>query len=230
VSFGGAGGVHACDLARQLKIRGVLIPPMAGTLSALGMLMADIQLDYVQTVMMPGHTRYDDLNARTQTMVEQGLKDLNQQGVQAEQIAIVCALDMRYRGQSFELVVPLTPDFRNQFDAIHCERYGFDQKDAPTEIVNLRVQAVGYTKPPHLRPVEPGSSDPVEAFWCQRPVVLTNGVEDVPHFRGNLLKPGHRLSGPSIIVQDDTTVYLGPTDMAVVDGYRNLLIDVGSKA
>ena len=230
VSFGGAGGVHACDLARQLNIRRVLIPPMAATLSALGMLMADIQLDYVQTVMMPGHTPYDELDARTQTMVEQGLNDLNRQGVQVEQSAIVCELDMRYRGQSFELVVPLTPEFRNQFDSIHCERYGFDHKDAPTEIVNLRVRAVGFTKPPHLRPEKPGSSDPAEALWCQRPVVLTNGVEAVPHFRGHLLKPGHRLSGPAIIVQDDTTVYLGPTDLAVVDGYRNLLIDVGGEA
>ena len=137
---------------------------------------------------------------------------------------------MRYRGQSFELVVPLTPDFRKQFDDIHRERYGFDHKDAPTEIVNIRVRAVGYTNPPPLRTVEPGPSDPAEAFWCQRPVVLSNGVEDVPHYRGNLLKPGHRLSGSAIIVQDDTTVYLGPTDMAVVDGYRNLLIDVGAEA
>jgi N-methylhydantoinase A/oxoprolinase/acetone carboxylase beta subunit len=204
---------------------------MAATLSALGMLMADIQLDYVQTVMMPGQTRYDDLNARTQHMVDQGLMDLNRHGVQAEQIAIVRELEMRYRGQSFELVVPLTPNFRNQFDDIHRERYGFDHKDAPTEIVNIRVRAVGYTHPPPLRPVKPGpSSDPAEAFWCQRPVALANGVKDVPHYRGNLLKPGHHLSGPAIIAQDDTTVYLGQTDRAVVDGYRNLLIEVGAEA
>jgi N-methylhydantoinase A len=230
VSFGGAGGVHACELARQLKIRAVLIPPMAATLSALGMLLADIQLDYVQTVMMPGHTPYDELDRRIQHMVDQGFKDLNRQGVQAEQMAIVRELEMRYRGQSFELVVPLTAEFRKQFDDIHRERYGFDHKDAPTEIVNIRVRAVGYTHPPPLRTMKPGPSDPAEAFCCQRPVALTNGVEDVPHYRGNLLKPGHRLSGPAIIVQNDTTVYLGPTDRGVVDGYRNLLIEVGAEA
>ncbi len=135
---------------------------------------------------------------------------------------------MRYRGQSFELVVPLTPEFRNQFDDIHRERYGFDHKDAPTEIVNIRVRAVGYTKPPPLPTWQVGPTDPAEAFWCQRPVVLMNGVEDVPHYRGNLLKPGHHLSGPAIILQDDTTVFLGRTDMATMDGYRNLLIDVGA--
>ena len=230
VSFGGAGGVHACDLARQLNIRKVLIPPMAATLSALGMLMADIQLDYVQTVMLQGHMGYEELDDRTQEMVGQGLKDLNQQGVQEEQIVITRELDMRYRGQSFELRVPLTPEFRNQFDDIHRERYGFDHRDAPTEIVNLRVSAVGYTNPPPLRTGILGPSDPTEAFWCHRPVALKTGVEGVPHYRGNLLNPGHAITGPAIIVQDDTTVYLSPTDRAVVDGYRNIFIEVGAEA
>ena len=228
VSFGGAGGVHACDLARQLRIRRVLIPPMAATLSALGMLMADIQLDYVQTVMMPGHVGYDELTARIQPMVNQGLEDVKRQGAQKNEVAILRELDMRYRGQSFELVVPLVPEFRNQFDNIHRERYGFDHKDAAVEIVNIRVRAVGYSSPPPLRAETFGPSDPSEAFWSQRPVALPTGVQDVPHYRGKLLNPGHRLSGPAIIVQDDTTVYLGPTDRAMVDGYRNLLIDVGA--
>jgi len=230
VSFGGAGGVHACDLARQLNIRRVLIPPMAATLSALGMLMADVQMDYVQTVMMPGHTRYDELDSQSQPMVDQGLKDLAEQGVQKEQIAIVRELDMRYRGQSFELVVPFSSQFRERFDVIHRERYGFDHKDAPAEVVNIRVRAVGYTTPPPLGTAEAGSPDPAEAFWCRRPVVVSQGVEKVPYFQGALLKPGHRLTGPAIIVQADTTVYLGPTDRALMDRYRNLLIDVGADA
>ena len=229
VSFGGAGGVHACDLARQLKIRRVLIPPMAATLSALGMLVADLQLDYVQTVMLPGDTGYAELDSRAQPMVGQGLEDLTRQEVPADRVAIIRELDMRYRGQSFELGVPLTPEFRHHFDRIHRERYGFDHPDAPAEVVNIRVRAVGYTHRPPLRAVEAGSPDPAAALWCNRPVVLSSGVKGVAHYRGNLLTPGHRLSGPAIIVQDDTTVYLGPTDMAVVDGYRNLLIDVGSE-
>lgn len=227
VSFGGAGGVHACDLARQLKARKVLIPPMAATLSALGMLMADIQLDYVQTVMMPGHTPYDVLNARIQHMVHQGWEDLNEQGVHNAKMSFFRELEMRYQGQSFELVVPLSPNFREEFDDIHRERYGFAHKDAPTEIVNIRVRAVGYTSPPPLPTMKPEAPDPTEAFWCKRPVTLTSGVKEVPHYRGNLLKSGHRLSGPAIVVQDDTTLFLGPSDKAVVDGYRNLLIDVG---
>ena len=229
VSFGGAGGVHACDLARQLNIQHVLIPPMAATLSALGMLMADIQLDYVQTVMMPGDTPYDELDLRSQAMMAQGLKDLAQQGVQEENTAIVRELDMRYRGQSFELGVSLTPEFRQHFDGVHRERYGFEHQDAQTEIVNIRVRALGLTNPPPLPSQELGLSDPNDALWCVRPVVVAGEVMEIPHYQGSLLQSGHRLPGPAIIVQDDTTVYLGPTDHAVVDGYRNLLIDVGTE-
>ena len=116
VSFGGAGGVHACDLARQLNIRRVLIPPMAATLSALGMLTADVQLDYVQTVMLPGDVPLEELEARSDQLVDQGLKDLKPQTVETQQVAIIRELDMRYRGQSFELTISLTPDFREQFD------------------------------------------------------------------------------------------------------------------
>ena len=230
VSFGGAGGVHACDLARQLNIRRVLIPPMAATLSALGMLMADIKMDYVQTVMMPGHTGYDELDSQSQQMVDHGLKDLARQGVHKEQIAIVRELDMRYRGQSFELAVPFSSEFRERFDHIHRERYGFDHKEAPTEIVNIRVRAIGYTTPPPLKTTEAGSPDPAEALWCRRPVVVSQRIEEVPYFRGNLMKPGHQLTGPAIIVQEDTTVYLGSADKALMDKYRNLLIEVGASA
>ena len=230
VSFGGAGGVHACDLARQLRIKKVLIPPTAATLSALGMLTADVQLDYGRTVMMPGDTHFEELEARSNQLVDHALKDLKPQTVADQQVAVFRELDMRYVGQSFELSVPLAPDFRNQFDTVHRERYGFDHKDASAEIVNIRVRAVAYTSPPPLRVVEPGSSDPAEALWMRRPVVLSSGVEEVPYYRGALLKPGHRIQGPAIIVQDDTTVYLGPSDNGSVDGYRNLLIEVGAEA
>ena len=230
LSFGGAGGVHACDLARQLKMSRVLIPQFAGTLSALGMLMADVQLDYVQTVMMPGNISFEEINRRAQTMMRQGQMDLTRQGVKTDQSGVVGELEMRYRGQSFELRVPLTPHFRNEFDDIHRERYGFDQKGAETEIVNVRVSAIGYTHPPPLRCEKIGPSDPREAFLDNRAVLLKSGVQEVPHYRGHMLKPGHHLLGPAMIIQDDTTVFLGQTDRAVVDGYRNIDIEVGDQS
>ena len=227
VSFGGAGGLHACDVARQLAIPRVLISPKASTLSALGMLTADVKMDYVQTVMISGEVPYEELESRARPLVEQGLEDLQRQSVDANSIEVVQEVDMRYVGQSFELCVPLTMDFRTRFDEFHQQRYGFCHPDAQVEIVNVRVRAVGLVVPPVLPSFETGSSDPSEAIWCRRPLVLQGQIDDVPHYRGTSLHTGHRIDGPAIVLQEDTTIYIGKTDSAEIDRYQNFVIEVG---
>ncbi|MGB0909794.1 MAG: hydantoinase/oxoprolinase family protein [Nitrospirales bacterium] len=227
VSFGGAGGLHACDLARQLAIPRVLIVPMAATLSALGMLTANVQMDYVQTLMMAGHASYKDLESRAQPLAEHGVKDLHRQGLTADDIEVVRELDMRYVGQSFELAVPLSENFRAQFDVLHQQRYGFCHQEAQVEIVNVRVRAIGMVVPPVLPSYQGKISDVSGAIWCRRPVVLQGQVQDIPHYRGSFLHAGHEIEGPAIIVQEDTTIYLGEADSATLDQYHNLVIDVG---
>ncbi len=227
VSFGGAGGLHACDLARALGVPQVLVSPLAATLSALGMLAADVQLDYVQTVMLPNDTPYDILDQRIQELVRQGEADLKREGIPPEQAVMTRTVDVRYAGQSFELNVPFTPAYRDTFDHRHQECYGYSRMDAPIEIVNVRARAIGQVTPPAILPQSLGSSDSSSARWEERPVVLAHGVQAVPHYRGHFLRPGHEISGPSIIVLEDTTVYLGVTDQATIDAYSNILIDVG---
>jgi N-methylhydantoinase A len=228
VSFGGAGGLQACDLARALGIPHVLISPMAATLSALGMLAADVQLDYVHTVMLPNETSFERLESHTTAMVQQGNDDLRREGIAPELAVITRTLDVRYVGQSFDLQVPLTPQFRQAFDRVHQEAYGYCQPGAFIEIVNVRVRAIGRVTPP-LIPRQPlGSADPSAAKWEERPVVVGQGIHRVPHFWGSRLRPGHHVSGPAILVLDDTTVYLGPDDQATVDAYSNIIIDVGA--
>ena len=228
VSFGGAGGLHACDLARALGIPHVLISPMAATLSALGMLAADVQLDYVHTVMLPNETSFERLESHITDMVQQGEDDLRCEGIAPEQALITRTVDVRYVGQSFDLNVPLTSQFRQEFDRVHQEAYGYCQAGTPIEMVNVRVRAIGrVTPPPILRqPLE--SADPSSAKWEERPVVSSQGIHRVPHFWGNRLRPGHHVSGPAILVLDDTTVYLGPPDQATIDAYSNIIIDVGA--
>ena len=227
VSFGGAGGLHACDLARSLGIPHVLIPPMAATLSALGMLAADVQLDYVHTVMLPNETSFERLEWHTTAMVRQGEDDLRLEGIAHDQAVITRMVDVRYVGQSFDLQVPLTPQFRQEFDRVHQETYGYCQQGAPIEIVNVRVRAIGRVAPPSIPRQPLGSADPSSAKWEERPVVLGHGVFSIPHFWGKSLRPGHQVSGPAILVLDDTTVYLGPHDKAMIDAYSNIIIDVG---
>jgi N-methylhydantoinase A len=228
VSFGGAGGLHACDLARALGIPHVLISPMAATLSALGMLAADVQLDYVHTVMLPDDTSFEQLESHTTALVQQGEDDLRREGVAPEQAVITRTVDVRYVGQSFDLQVPLNPQFRQEFDRMHQEAYGYCQPGAPIEMVNVRVRAIGRVTPPPIPRQPLGSADPSSAKWEKRPVVVGQGIQSVPHFWGNRLRPGHHVPGPAILVLDDTTVYLGPHDQATIDTYSNILIDVGA--
>jgi N-methylhydantoinase A len=228
VAFGGAGGLHACDLARALGIPHVLVSPMAATLSALGMLAADVQLDYVQTVMLPGSTSIEILEQSTQPLVDQGQEDLDREGVDPDQWCLSRTVDVRYVGQSFDLAVPLTSTFHEEFHRIHHARYGYSQTETPIEVVNVRVRAVGHVTPPTI-PTKPlGSADPTAAQWENRPVVLPQGMQPVPHYWGTRLCPGHEINGPAILVLDDTTVYLGPTDHAAIDTYSNILIKVGA--
>ncbi len=228
VSFGGAGGLHACDLARALDIPTVLITPMAGTLSAMGMLAADVQLDYVQTVMLPNNTLFEILEQQAQELVARGLEDLKREGISSETTVITRTVDVRYVGQSFELEVPLTPNYRGDFDRVHQDRYGYQQLESSIEIVNIRVKAIGQFSPPHLTKKWLGGLNSSLPIWEPRVVVLPQGAQPVPHYWGNTLVPGQAIPGPAIIVLDDTTVYLGPTDSAEVDEYCNFVITVGT--
>ncbi|MFQ5593410.1 MAG: hydantoinase/oxoprolinase family protein [Anaerolineae bacterium] len=226
VSFGGAGGLHACDLARALGIPRVLVPPGASTLSAFGMLTADVVKDYVQTVMLAGNTPYDELQRRFAPLAERGQREILAEGIEAGQITLHRELDMRYVGQSFELTIPLSPDFAEAFHATHFRTYGHSEPSDPVEIVNLRLRAVGSVPRPAL-PREPaGPADPSDAYLDHRPVVLAGGVTDVPFYRGERLRPGYEIDGPAVIVQKDTTVFLAKGDAARVDGGFNLVVDV----
>ena len=228
VSFGGAGGLHACELARALGIPHVLISPMAATLSALGMLAADVQLDYVHTVMLSNKTTFEMLESHTIGMVQQGEEDLRKEGVSPEQAGITRTVDIRYIGQSFDLTVALTPQFREDFDRVHQERYGYCQPEASIEIVNVRVRAIGRVTPPPIPKISLGTTDASSAKWEDRPVVLGHRIQQIPHYRGNRLQPGHEISGPAVLVLDDTTVFLEAKDQAQIDVYSNIIIDVGA--
>lgn len=225
VSFGGAGSLHAANLARSLTIPRVLIPPGAATLSAFGMLTADVVKDYVQTVMRPGSTQFDELEALIAPLAERGLADVQAEGVPAANISVEKRLDMRYVGQSYELAVPLTPDFSTEFHAAHAHAYGHSQPDMPLGIVNLRLRAVGQLTRPAMPTTGPPDTATPKPF-DHRPVVLADGPASVPFYRGQALKPGQQIIGPAVITQPDTTVFFTAGDSLHVDEFLNLIIEV----
>ena len=226
VSFGGAGGLHACDLARGLGIRRVLIPRGASTLSAFGMLAADVVKDYVQTLMLPEDTSYDALARHLEPLADRGQREVAADGVPLSRITLHRELDMRYQGQSYELTVPLSPHFADVFHRAHHQVYGHSEPAAPVEVVNLRLRAVGAVTRPPLLQAEAGPPDPSAALDGYRPVVIGSSLAQVPFYWGGRLSPGNVIAGPAVIVQPDTTVFLSPGDRATMDGLYNLVIQV----
>jgi N-methylhydantoinase A len=225
VSFGGAGSLHAVDLARALNIPCVLIPPGAATLSAFGMLAADVIKDYVRTVMLPGQTPYPELQSRIAPLARQGQTDIVAEGVSREQVTLEPMLDMRYRGQSYELTVPLAENFMDAFHQAHAHVYGYSEPAMPVEIVNLRLRAIGHLPRPPL-PKTPGGGSNEPLPFDYRPVVLAAGSTISPFYQGDRLQPGQTITGPAIICQPDTTVFIDSGDVLQVDEYRNFIVDV----
>jgi N-methylhydantoinase A len=231
VSFGGAGGLHACELARRSGIRTVLIPRQASTLSALGMLVADPTRDSVQTVMLPGETDSADLAGRFGALEAEGRRILEAEGVPSELMEIVRELDLRYRGQSYELTVPLSDDFRTEFHRAHHQAYGYRDPARPIEIVNLRLRAIGRLDKPRLAAEELGPADSGAAILEERPVAIEGpdrSRRQVRIFDGAALRPGHEATGPALVVYPDTTFLLPSGDRATMDAYRNLIVQIGS--
>jgi N-methylhydantoinase A len=232
VSFGGAGGLHACDLARSLGIRTVLVPPGASTLSAYGMLAAGVVRDHVQTVMLPGETPAAELERLLEPLVQRGEREIAEEGVPAGSVSVHRFLDTRYVGQGYEITIPFGGDFVGRFHQTHEKVYGHAEPSAPVEVVSLRVRAVGEVSAPPLPKEEAGPADPSPAFEGRREVVVTRpdneGAEmvQVPFYDGARLRCGVAVIGPAVIVHEDTTVYLSPADRATVDHHLNLVIEI----
>jgi len=229
LSFGGAGGLHACDVAKKLGIPKIIVPPFASTLSAFGMLVADVIKDYSKTIMVSGDAPKDQILAALQPLVKQGLHDLKNEGFSTDQIRIERGLDMRYRGQSYELAIPYGENYLEDFHHFHERAYGYCHQESLVEIVNVRLRAVGLIKPPALTELSLGESNSDRAYLEDRQLFTADGMENVPMYHGELLSPGNQLSGPAIVIRKDTTIYLPENISANVDRFSNLIISVSGE-
>ncbi len=227
LSFGGAGGLHAADLARSLSIPQVLIPPQAATFSAFGMIMADVIKDYSQTVMLPGTTPLDSIGQHLELLKAQAVEEMRAEGIQRDNLVLEPALDLRYQGQSFELTIPFSAKVLEDFNTVHQNTYGYANPHAPVEIVNLRLKATGIVPSPEIQPLPFETSDPSRAYLDTRPLYLTQGRIETKVYAGEKLPPGSKITGPALILREDTTILLETKDQAEVDPYLNLIITVG---
>lgn len=226
LAFGGAGGQHASELARRIGIPRIIIPPQASTLSAFGMLAANIVKDYVITVMLSGDTSDRELYTIYAGLIEHGTKEIVSQGITSEETSVECSLDLRYKGQSYELTIPYTNNFADTFHKHHHKLYGYSRPEAPLEIVNLRVKAIGKVAMPRLKELPTGSGDPERAILGLREVVFEDEPESINAYWGERLRPKDMINGPALIIRPDTTILIGKTDSLEVDFFGNYIIKV----
>ena len=228
VAFGGAGGLHAAELASALGARRVLVPRAAGVLSALGCLAADTRLDFARAVLAPTHRRerLEDLFAE---MEEGAARALDREAVPPAARAVARTLAMRYRGQSYEIEVPLAPAGLAEGEALarafhdeHARRYGYARPDADTEIVAARVAAIGGTRAPRLAEhVARGPADP-----ARRRIALPDaGVVEAAAWRWDALPPGHASDEPAVVFGDHATALIPPGWSWRVDRWGNLVLE-----
>ena len=225
-SFGGAGGLHAADLARNLGIPRLIISKYASTLSAFGMLASNVVKDYVQTVMLPGSTTQIQLDDYFSPLVKKGIHDITEQGFRKDQIEIQCSMDVRYVGQSYELNIPYSVNVIEVFHQTHTSCYGYSYSDKPIEIVNLRVIAIGIISPISLPQIsiEFVNTKPIPEKYAQ--LETREGIATIPIYVYDQLLPSMNMKGPALIVSSDTSILINQRDFVTVDKYQNLIIDI----
>lgn len=232
LAFGGAGPMMACWLARELNMKGVIVPPTPGVLSALGGLVADLKNDFIYTL-------YRELApAMTGELAEVARKLIADAKAWLERVhgrdlpyQLSFTSDMRYRGQSFEIEVPLHADWmqggnlasiRDAFDSQHAHVFGHSDAKAAVQMINLRLVISSPSVKPRLTRLESGVGTPT--CRTEVPCYLDGKVRSVPLFRREDFRAGQSLDGPAIVVQDDTTTCV-PQGMRInVDGFGNLVI------
>jgi N-methylhydantoinase A len=228
LAFGGAGPLHACDLAAALNIPIVLVPRTPGVLSALGMLVADLVKDYSQTIMLRADgLGWDELERHFAPLKRRGREELTAEGVEAQRISLDRALDMRYVGQSHELTVPVNPgdDVLATFHAAHGRRFGHRHPQEPVEIVNVRIIATGALTKPHFPQQDLGDPDASVGKVGRKPVYFGPEAATMTDlYRRDRLRPGHVIPGPAVVFQLDTTTVIPPLWQALVDSYGTLVV------
>lgn len=235
IPFGGAGPLHACELADALALPSILLPPMPGVLSAFGMLVADVVNDAAQTVLQTVAALVENPSMLVDIyapLAERVTAVLAAEGI--PEPSVEALLDMRYRGQSYELTVPLPLPVgaaalaaaRDAFHAAHELRYGYAMAEEVVEVVTLRVRGAGPGAQPQLPRTASAGADPSAAFTGTKPVWFDErGPITTPCYDRARLQPGNRLVGPAVIVQFDTTTVVTPGWSARVDEMGNVWLE-----
>ncbi|OEU84969.1 MAG: 5-oxoprolinase [Desulfobacterales bacterium S5133MH4] len=229
-TFGGAGGMHGAFLARLMNIPKVFVPQNPGLLSAIGMLMADVIKDYSLTVMrnqVNAKENEEEFTGRFADLEKKGIQDLLAEGISRENLIFERYLDMRYEGQSYEIMVPFDAEYIENFHSLHEKTYGYRNQDKIVEIVNIRLRARGIPEKPQFKKAkEIDERPPEEAFLGEREVIFDQKATRTRIIDRHRLLSGNKIDGPAIVVEYSSTTVIPPFANALVDGYGNIIMEI----
>jgi N-methylhydantoinase A len=233
VSFGGAGGLHACELAKSLSVPRVIVPPLPGALSALGILVSDVVKDYSRTVLwsISGKLPIDKLEREFTVLRRNAETTLHDEGWKGA-IRYQTSVDIRYRGQGHELNIPYSGRMVDDFRREHQRRYGYSYPDRGVELVTLRLRAKVKSQSDlsarRLR-ISPSLNRSTKRPRVETASVSFHGVRlrTAIHAREEL-QPGKKYHGPAIITEYSATTVVPPSLPFSLDRAGNLVIQINT--
>jgi N-methylhydantoinase A len=235
VAFGGAGGLHACALAEALSIPHVIVPALPGALSALGILVSDVVKDYSRTVLwrVSGKLPAAQLNGEFSALQKQAAKDFQNEAWEGR-VRYQQTVDLRYRGQGYELNLPYTNDLLEKFEQEHHRRYGYAHPRREAELVTLRLRAIlksssREAKMDHVGTAvlgRPGRAKLGSPSTPKAPVHFGSKKLATPIHSRDSLKLGRTYQGPAIITEYSATTVIPPGKRFRLDPAANLIVTI----
>ena len=237
IAFGGAGPVHACSLARLLKIGRVVVPAGAGVASALGFLVAPPATDMVASyVIRLERADWAHIAALFAEMQARGIALLTEAGADPAAITCRASAEMRHVGQGFEISVPLPgltpgaadlPAIREAFFASYRTRFARTMEEAPIEVLSWRLACAAPGRDIRLNAATPGTGTLQAAQRGTRSVLFeAEGWQECAVYDRYKLPAGARFPGPALVEERESTCVIGPDAMVHVDPFGNLVVEM----
>jgi N-methylhydantoinase A len=225
IAFGGAGPLHACDLAEELEIKRIIIPIHPGLFSAFGLLTAELSRTFTEPILKQAVTRIEPTFTYLRA---QARKSLKQEGFTSYQT--LEQVDLRYQGQAYEITLPYkkNSNLAQLFGREHKKLYGYSSTD-DVEAVNARIRAVIQMPKAKLDKMSLQSAKPPSPISLRR-MSLLGGWRSVPVYNREDMVPGARSKGPCIIQEYDSTTIVGSNWDWKIDHYRNLDLRICTSA
>lgn len=232
VIAGGAGPIHAGMIAHEIEAPMIIIPKESSVFCAAGMLISDLEHDYVRTLSCDlSNADAKVIKEKFLEMISRAKDTLTVEGVNEPNIKLLYSMDLRYIGQYNEVKVPVN-DFdvgfltkiAKEFHKMHDLLYGYSIPEAPLEVINLRLKAIGITKKPKFEEREYKGKDASFAIKGKREAYFGNGFVSVPVYDGHKMGFGNEFVGPGIIELETTTIVAPPMFKVCCDNYDNFIM------